>query len=185
LDGILEERLRRTVSTEFKVKGEHIATFKPYLSSLGEYLRAALESGGTIPEEFLPRIPGAKVSKDGMARFNTPPGANWNDLRIRFRDGHTVSVEVLGERGVFNYTQMGMADRRTSNPTKQWELLKDFAAGYGLLAWGMAGAGPEKKKRRERLAQDLQSFFRIVGDPFRLLEDRTGWQTRFLLAPKG
>jgi hypothetical protein len=119
-----------------------------------------------------------------MASFPTPPGATWGDVEIRFRDEYTVSVDVRGVKAVVNYTQMGMADHRSTNPTKQWELLRVFASGHGILAWGMPGAGREKQKRHERLARDLQSFFRIAGDPFRLLEDKKGWQTRFRLEPQ-
>ncbi len=184
VDGILEKQLRRTVSPEFKVKREHLSRFEPYLRSLGEYVLTTLDVGGAISDDLLPRSPAAARSKKGMASFPTPPRATWGDVAIRFRDEHTVSVDVRGVKGVLNYSQMGMANRRSTNPTKQWNLLRDFAAGHGLLAWGMRGAGREKQKRRERLARDLQSFFRIAGDPFRLLEDKKGWQTRFRLEPQ-
>lgn len=37
--------------------------------------------------------------------FPTPPGSNWEDVFIRFVDGHTVSIRVKNEHGIYNYTQ--------------------------------------------------------------------------------
>ncbi len=45
---------------------------------------------------------------------------------LRFKDGHTVFVKVGNAAGTYNYTQMGMADERNGNPTKQWQLLESL-----------------------------------------------------------
>ena len=68
-----------------------------------------------------------------MAFFPTPPDANWGHVSIRFVDGHTVSIKVKSEQGVFNYTQMGMASQKDTEPTVQWDLLGKFAEEFGLL----------------------------------------------------
>ena len=113
--------------------------------------------------------------------FVTPDGARWQDVKIRFRDGHTVSVEVLGARRILNYSQMGMADTRNANPTVQWILLRDFAAGYGTLTWDSWAADRKNQKRRERLSRNLQAFFGIDGDPIEI--EGNGWRTCFQLEP--
>jgi hypothetical protein len=82
---------------------------------------------------------------------------------------------------VYSFGEMGMANRKNSRPTVQWELLRDFAAGYGVLTWRSAGADRRNKKRREKLARDLQAFFRVEGDPFVRHDD--GWRTRFQIEP--
>jgi len=131
--------------------------------------------------EFRRSVLPAPEMGSGKVFFPTPPGATWGDVRIRFLDSHMVSVQVGEQRGIFHFTQMGMADLRSGNPTVQWELLRNFAEGYGLLTWKSRGADRRNKKRREKLAKDLQDFFRIDGDPFTASDD--GWQVRFAIDP--
>jgi len=123
----------------------------------------------------------AAEAKEGMVFFATPPDAKWPDVEIRFKDGHTVSVKVLDTRGVFNYTQMGMANKKNAEPTRQWELLRAFAEGNGILTWNSRHADRKNQKRREQLAKDLRRFFRIDGDPIALTEDGKGWRVLFSL----
>ncbi|MCI0341371.1 MAG: hypothetical protein L0216_09530 [Planctomycetales bacterium] len=120
-------------------------------------------------------------TKDGMVFFPTPPEATWPDVEIRLRDGETVSVRVLGARGVFNYTQMGMASKKNGAPTLQWALLRAFADENGVLTWASKHAGRRNQKRRENLAKDLQRFFRIEGDPIEYGDSEKGWRVRFRL----
>jgi len=115
--------------------------------------------------------------------FPTPSHSTWGDVTIRFKDGYTVLIKVNATSGIFNYTQMGMADNRNTNPTVQWELLRAFSGGYGTLDWTSSQADRRNQKRREKLAADLRAFFRIEGDPFRLTDDRKGWQARFNISP--
>ena len=119
-----------------------------------------------------------------MAHFPTPPDATWEEVSIQFRDGHTVSAKVRDAKGVFNYTEMGMVDRKSGNPTVQWQLLRAFADGHGLLDWLSRGADRKNQKRREKLARNLRAFFRIEGDPFTVIEGGRGWQTRFAIGPE-
>ncbi len=115
--------------------------------------------------------------------FPTPAGATWAMLRIRFIDGHRVAVSVGGAAQTFNYTQMGMADGRNGNPTKQWELLRVFASNHGTLTWGSKGASRDNQKRRDKLVENLKSFFRFGGEPIRLLPGGKGWETVFAVEP--
>ena len=120
---------------------------------------------------------------DSMIFFPTPPDATWEDVSIRFTDSHTVSIRVKSETRKCHYAQMGMANKKSSNPTVQWGLLCDFAEERGNLDWSSNRAHRLKQKRREILGRNLQRFFRIEGDPFRLTEDGKGWQARFLILP--
>ena len=115
--------------------------------------------------------------------FPTPPDAHWEDVSIRFVDGHTVSIKAKEAKGVYNYTQMGMASRRNGNPTVQWDLLQIIVDELGILDWSSRKADRKIQKRRELLARNLRHFFRIEGDPFRLTDDRRGWRTRFYILP--
>jgi hypothetical protein len=121
----------------------------------------------------------AAEPNDGMVFFPTPAGATWPDLAIRFIDGHTVSIQIRGQSGVFNYAQLGMTHTRTGGPTVQWTLLADLAHEHGVLTWESRLATRKNKKRRERLAEALQRFFRIEGEPIELTPDGKGWRTCF------
>jgi len=123
------------------------------------------------------------VAADGTAFFATPAGARWEDLRVRFVDGHTISVTAIGVSRLFQYGDLGMADRRSKRPTKQWDLLRAFAKGYGTLTWGSRDADPRNQKRRELLAKDLKAFFRIDGEPIVMTDDGKGWRTIFTVEP--
>jgi hypothetical protein len=98
-------------------------------------------------------------------------------VRIRLLDGHTASVVVGEARGVFNYAQMGMGNRKNAAPSVQWELLRIFAARGGVLTWQSPQADRKNQKRRELLARALKEFFRIDRDPFATCGD--GWQALF------
>ncbi len=113
--------------------------------------------------------------------FPTPTGATWAGLRIKFVDGETVSIHMGETKGVYLYAQLGLVDARNSRPTKQWELLKSFADGRGLLTWNSADACRRNKKRKEYLAANLRDFFRIPGDPIVLTDDKKGWRTAFVI----
>ena len=120
--------------------------------------------------------------QSGMIFFPTPPDTRWEDVSIRFSDGYTVSVKVGGVSQVCNYTTMGMADGRNKNPTKQWELLREFAEANGHFDWSNRKAGRAKQKQREILAENLRAFFRIEGDP--IVVDGNGWRARFAVSSR-
>ncbi len=117
------------------------------------------------------------------AFFPTPADATWSDVRIKFIDGETVSIKAGSVGGTFVYSQLGMVDGRNAKPTKQWELLRSFAKGFGAMNWTSPDAARQNQKRRETLARDLKSFFRIDGDPIEYVEETKGWRTVFTIEP--
>ena len=134
-------------------------------------------------DDIFANLPRPKEN-DARLFFPTPPDAIWENVSIRFKDGHTVSIKVKSVGGVFNYTQMGMANKKNGNPTLQWKLLEVFANERGILDWSSDEANPRNQKRRELLAANLREFFRIKGDPFKMTKDGKGWQARFLISPE-
>ena len=134
-------------------------------------------AGRSAVEEFRSRVVPRAERQSERVFFPTPAAASWSDVRLRLVDGHTVSASVGGARGVYNFAEMGMANQKNGTPTVQWELLREFAAGHGVLTWQSRGADRKNKKRRENLARDLQEFFRIDGDPF--VRHGNGWRARF------
>jgi hypothetical protein len=145
----------------------------------------AVDGGRLVP------LPGAKEAVDAFLRqhlpapekmadgtfFPTPAGTAWSNVRIHLTDGHTASITAGTARAIYTYAQMGMANRKNGNPSKQWELLREMANGQGILTWGSPGADRRNQKRRELLARCLMRFFRIEGDP--IVCCGNGWRTRF------
>jgi hypothetical protein len=118
-------------------------------------------------------------------RFPTRPGSSWNDVTIRFINGHEVEPRVRGQGGgVFNYAHMGMAKTNKDEPTVQWDLLCHLAEGRGELLWPRTVRRKTVQKRRERLGNHLRGFFGIDEDPFEDLPGGRGFKTRFMIAPE-
>ena len=140
---------------------------------------AATEAGQLAIDGFQERVIPDRAAETAVDFFPTPAGATWSKVHVRLLDGHTASVTVGDARGVFTYTQMGMTNRKNGNPSVQWELLRTFAAGHGILTWRSQQADRRNQKRRELLARNLQRFFRIPSDPF--LPSGNGWRARFVI----
>ncbi len=131
--------------------------------------------------------------KSGKTKFPTPPGSTWEHVRIRFRDGHTVSVRCRDVSKVYTYTEMGMADGRNKNPTMQWQLLGAFADEGGKIDWNSPGADRRRKKQVQLLAGHLMEFFGIKEHPFKPIwkgkkSDSDwkciGWEAKFRIFPE-
>jgi len=137
-----------------------------------ESARRALEA---FRERALPKANRAGES----VLFPTPTGATWQQLQMRFLDGHQVQVRIGDLTRALSYTQMGMAKRSNGQPTVQWQLLTLFAKERGQLTWHSPGAHRKNQKRKDLLAGDLKAFFRIDGEPFRFLPAEKGWQALF------
>lgn len=153
-------------SLTFKVDGTFTA-HKPVDDILADFRAVVLPS----PKD-----------NDYMVFFPTPPDATWGDVSIKFKDGHTVSIKVGNAAGTYNYTQMGMANKKNGNPTKQWELLESFATAHGKFSWDHSDADSKNQKRRETLAKNLREFFRIDEDPFRWTKDSKAWEALFTIS---
>ena len=115
------------------------------------------------------------------SRFPTPSGTSWQDITIRFLDGHTISV-TMGHASVrYNFAELGMKDSRDGNPNTQWKLLSILAENGGRLSWQESAAGPKRKKQVELLARRLQDFFGIEENPFHPYTKGSGWQIKVCL----
>ena len=123
--------------------------------------------------------PPAKEARD--ARFPTPSGATWSDVRISFpQDDHSVAIKVLGSPEMFHCTDIpGMALKRNRKPTVVWKTLLDFARGRGSLRWNDPYERAMFEKRVERLSHILVAFFQIPGKPIKLDPHSHQWVARF------
>jgi hypothetical protein len=128
--------------------------------------------------------PSAQKGHD-LEVFPTPEGANWEQITIRFKDGHTVSVSAGDVRKVCNYTQMGMVNSKNADFTKQWELLQSFAESNGEIGWRSSHADAKLKKQKQELSKRLRAFFGLDDDPIEWVKGEKVYRCRFRILPEG
>ncbi len=131
-----------------------------------------------------PEVETRSEVRPSMERFPTPADVGWSKIDITFVDPDRVRIESKDVRKTYNFTQMGMVDRRNAVPNVKWELLRDLAETYGHLGWGDSGATPKAQKRKERLSTVLKAFFGLAGEPIPWDDDEKCWRTAFRLSPR-
>ncbi len=173
----------------------------PHIGSLERHLNSECARGIAYMREFGPPTTQAEecskpetfargsryTEEQPLARFQTPPGARWGDVRIRFLDGETVSVKVDDVTNRFLFSQMGMITKNNKKPTVQWCLLRKFCeTEEGILHKRDFPPLEVQAMTRQvqRLSSHLKEFFDIGGKPILVLEKSTGWQTAFRVSPE-
>jgi hypothetical protein len=155
------------------------------LVTVGDSSQLVCRSEGSLAlSSFIDRVLPQKPGEPQPAAFPTPPNASWHDVRMKEIDWETVSVRIGEVTRRLTYIDMGMCHERSKKPTKQWNLLLEFAREHGWLTWDSPGADRKNSSRRRALARGLQTFFRIDGDPIRFeKKPKKGWRTRFSIEP--
>ncbi len=123
----------------------------------------------------------------GMVHFPTPDGTRWSDIKIQFRNGHTVTIWAGGQSGRYTYYQMGMYSKKNGDQTKQWTLLLDFAENRGEIDKNSRKETPYHllKKRKQELSKCLREFFRLKEDPIEWIKDEKCYRCHFTILPEG
>jgi len=123
----------------------------------------------------------------GMVHFDTPAGISWSGITIKFVDGHTVSIHTKKSHGRYNYTQMGMTNTRSGNPTVHWTLLLDFAENRGVIDNTSPKDTPfhNMPKRKQDLSKKLRQFFRLEDEPIEYLKEEGCYRCHFTIKPEG
>jgi hypothetical protein len=70
-----------------------------------------------------------------------PAGARWEDITIKFIDGHNVDIRYKGKNYRSDFKEMGFEDLKSRKPNKQWDLLQRLAENNGEIAWDGLAAG--------------------------------------------
>ena len=111
--------------------------------------------------------------------FELPPETSWSQVRIKFVDQHSIRVSVLGQSRAFHYSQLGMANSRNAEPTKQWVMLQKYAEQAGLITWQSTGASANVKKQTQELNKKLRAALAIDGVPIEYDKEASGYRTVF------
>jgi hypothetical protein len=134
-----------------------------------------------VPQKYKQRVPVPEKASNG---FPTPAGANWGEVKMKYMNGHTLSITVRGITKRVGFQHMGMGNAKNNMPTKQWEVLEVFARGRGTFTWDDPAADRKIQKQREELSKKLRAYFGIPGDPIEFVPSTKGWKTRFEIEPE-
>ena len=154
-DGVVHLALDEIVSTNSAGSLELLASPEELLSPLSQ--RAERDIAGVL------------------CRFPTPPGSTWSELSVMLNDGHTITAALRAVSQRLSFAQIGLANLRNAEPTKQWQLLTSLAEHRGAMP---KSGGPAVEKQRQSLRKALQTFFGIAGDPFEISPDGS-WRACF------
>jgi hypothetical protein len=134
-------------------------------------------------EALLKQVP--EADSGGLLFFPTPAGITWEDIKIQFRDNHTVTVWAGNETRRFTYGEMGMISKKDKNPTVQWTWLQGFAVSHGEINWGNKHSAHSLKKQKQLLSSRLREFFRLDDDPIVWDKSSGTYCCRFTILPEG
>jgi len=115
--------------------------------------------------------------------FPLPEDAKWEQLSIKFADGHIVSVKFDNNSRRFTYAQMGMSCSKSGEPNKQWNLLRSFAESNGEIDWKSSYASSKLKKQKYDLSRRLKEFFNLKEDPIKWLKGEKLYRCCFTILP--
>ncbi|MDF7806255.1 hypothetical protein P4E94_02320 [Pontiellaceae bacterium B12219] len=158
--GVLAEDFNINKST-FTVNRTPEIIFKPLLDQVPE-----ADSGGTV-------------------FFQTPKGTTWEDIKIQFRDNHTVRIWAGEKTGMYTYSDMGMSNQRNKKPTKQWVAFLAFAATEGAIDWNSELAATNLKSQKAALSKRLRAFFHLEDDPIYWDDSSGSYRCRFTILSEG
>lgn len=166
-----------------------LAERKSRLFSLGEILAFDEAGGNLVPTHNAAELLAAfhaEVLPDAEVRnrFPTPPDARWNEIKIRFQNRDTVTIQCQGTVRTATYHEVGMADGRSGQPNKQWMLLYEMADDRGRMDIRSPHVSRLNKKRKELLSKSLQGYFGLADDPILWDEEASAYIARFTLEPE-
>ena len=109
----------------------------------------------------------------------------WEEVTIRFFDGHNVRISARDTTTTVDFKQMGFEDARNREPNTQWHLLSLLAKGGGRLGWEDSEASVNFKKKKQMLSDTLKAFFKIDDDPFLSYRNESAYVAKFKLKAEG
>lgn len=80
--------------------------------------------------------------------LNLPVDAKWEDVTIKFVDGHNVDIKCKNKTMRSDYKEMGFEDSKSRRPNKQWEMLQQLAENHGEISWEKFAAGKSADIRK-------------------------------------
>lgn len=124
------------------------------------------------------------ANKTLLNKLDLPKKTTWEDIVIKFKDGH--NVQILAGELVYNanYKEMGFEDGNKLNPNQQWQFLKGLASAKGEICWKQSLKPERTQKIKQLLAKGLKEYFGLKDDPFITHRKDKIYQLKFKLLPE-
>jgi len=155
----LKKDFKKKVDSPIYVNLEIYDRVKPVV----DIVKNSIKDGYKIIVQPVKHIPHG--SKE-ICPMELPPDTTWEDITIKFIDGHNVNIKVKSISKDTDYKDIGFEDRRKRKPNEQWLLLELLAKRKRKLRWKDPEATTKMKKKKQLLAQTLKAYFQIDEDPF-------------------
>ncbi|MGB7061154.1 MAG: hypothetical protein WBF13_02225 [Candidatus Zixiibacteriota bacterium] len=180
----LNKELReRTINEIFnKLKVPLFVPFDQYrlLKPFAELLR----EGRMFGLDIVGRVAPVSAKENQITPMELPPGTKWEDINIKFLDGHNVKISVGDLNLKTDYKEMGFEDKRRQLPNNQWKFLEVLATSRCQVAWGESAASWSLKKSKQLLSKTLKEYFQIQEDPFHPYKQEKAYKIRIRLIPE-
>lgn len=120
----------------------------------------------------------------GRYPYKLPNDFKWENMIIKFRDGHNVQI-VAGEHiTTANYKEMGFEDSKQLKPDSQWIFFKGLSTRNGELAWGDKMAKLNIKSKKYLLSKALKEYFGMRENPFYSYRKEKAYRIKIRLVPE-
>jgi len=107
-----------------------------------------------------------------------PTGTQWRDVRIKFKNGDSVTVWVKGQRvGSYTCAQLGMGNHHTGRTCMQWQMLL-------VLADSGEISSDDNPRTRQRLSAALSAAFGLPQKCIVKCKNTPSWKPAFKLDPE-
>jgi hypothetical protein len=136
-----------------------------------------------IATKASPQQTGPETARRLVARFPSPEGLSWDEVRVTFSTGDSEIVR-LSARDVsrrYGFAELGFSDRRTQKPDKVWIFFRALAEEQGEICRKDAAATDQAKAYVAKLRRRLRGIFGIDGDPFHPYRQENAYAARFIV----
>jgi len=135
-EDVFDSRLKTDSEKKLKVRLEVSSANYDTVRRFSELVESGQVNFFFGAPPIIPAVTGKKV-----VPIELPSGASWEDITIEFKDNHNVTIKCKGKTIRSDYKDMGFEDSKSRRPNKQWELLLNFAANKGEIAWDKSPSG--------------------------------------------
>jgi hypothetical protein len=122
--------------------------------------------------------------------YKEPLAEAWENIEIRFKNNHDITLKIDGDEKDSSYEELGFADTRqnskqNSSYVKSWSTLILFSTQNGRIKMNMfAGSKAKKdlfKKNKQDLSKRLKAYFGLKDDPIVYNEKNEEYQIKIKL----
>ncbi len=121
-------------------------------------------------------------SNVALVAINLPEGLKWEEISMKFLDGHTAQIKIRGKTHKITYKEMGFENRKKRLPNLQWIFLEGIANNNGQIDWSDRNAKLNVKSQKHLLSKKLKQYFSIKDEPFYPYTTEDGYRLKIKIS---